>query len=117
MLELRSDTQIRERLAAYQQRAIPAFDKVNRASFDAPENRAGIGSRKRGCLIRRDHQSLGLTLPAPGNEALPANVNCGSFVRLDRDDCCFFLASHPGEKFFWGSFTAFAKIHRVQFAQ
>jgi hypothetical protein len=80
--------------------------------FDSPEDRQCIGASEHGSFNRGNHQHLSAASFAPGDEASLAAAKRHSLSGLDRDDCCFFLASHSSRSNLWVVVFAFAKIPR-----
>ena len=87
---------------------------MNLTGFNAAENRLRICATQRRRLVRRDHQRFGAALLAPRDQAASEPVNRGPFARFDRNDCCFFLASHRVVEKSLGGLLAFAKIQPVR---
>jgi hypothetical protein len=64
------------------------------SGLNAAKDRPRIGAESRGGLVRRDHQNVPTALLTPGAHLLNAMADGHTLARLNRDDCCFSLASH-----------------------
>ena len=90
---------------------------MNFAGLNALENRTRVGARKPSRFVRGNHLNMRAAAFAPGNHSSSAGSNRGSFVRLERDDCCFFLAAHGSSGKVCLASIRFAKIRRVNVPQ